>query len=387
MRIGRHRFPLLQSTVMLFCRESDDSFAFRKAAKYHARRVAASSRCTASWGIVAPAEVGGKRTVGTEPFRLSFTRGVAMPRFFGCAFPVIVFGFLSTAVASAAESPLWQIGTVDHDTREFALAPNRYAEYDADPVFVVGQSRPEADWPYVLPGPADTWAGGKRHTAVVLFGLKRLPDATAVLRVFLADSHDRSPPRLRLSLNGKTIVERDAPRGGPDDSITGKPERGIASVLEFNLPPAAFRQGTNTLTLENIRGSWILFDALSLEAPGAEVKPVTDVTLLCGAEQVPVLVERNGRLDTIVRLHVVSGTEPRNAEVRTSSETVWQGEITPGPSMIEVPVPTAETPRKVSLSLVVPSDAEKRTSSIELEVRPVRRWEVYLIPHSHVGIG
>ncbi|GAB6164409.1 glycoside hydrolase family 38 C-terminal domain-containing protein [Thermostilla marina] len=311
-----------------------------------------------------------------------------MWKFLGRAVPLIVFGFLTVAGSAIAdESALWEIGKVDRDTREFALAPNRYQQYGGDPVFIVGQSQPEADWPYVLPGPADTWAGGKQHVAVILFGLNKRPNATAVLRIFLADSHDRSPPRLRLSLNGKTIGETDAPRGGPDDSITGDPKRGVASVLEFSLPPEAFQAGTNTLALENVKGSWILFDALSLEAPGAESGPVTDVMILRGVEQLPVLVEQDGRLDTVVRLHVVSGAEATSAAVRIDDAVVWQGEIAPGSSAFEIPVPAVDTPRSVALSLVVPPDSARPAASVEVALRPVRRWEVYLIPHSHVDIG
>jgi len=66
---------------------------------------------------------------------------------------------------SAAESQLlWQIGKPDHANAEFALAPGGYAQFKNDAFFIVGQSDPKHDWPYVQPGPADTWAGSRPHT-------------------------------------------------------------------------------------------------------------------------------------------------------------------------------------------------------------------------------
>ena len=56
---------------------------------------------------------------------------------------------------------LWQIGSPDNDTREFALAPNHYDQFREDGFFVVGSSDPARDWPYVQPGPADGWAGAR----------------------------------------------------------------------------------------------------------------------------------------------------------------------------------------------------------------------------------
>ena len=72
---------------------------------------------------------------------------------------------------------LWEIGTADNDTSELALGPDGYGRYTKDPLFVVGTSDPKRDWPYVQPGPADTWAGGRQHDFVVVFSLGEVPDA------------------------------------------------------------------------------------------------------------------------------------------------------------------------------------------------------------------
>ena len=58
---------------------------------------------------------------------------------------------------------LFEIGKEDHSYLEFALAPDKYTEFLSSftgekGVYKVGYSKPEKDWPYVLPGPNDSWA-------------------------------------------------------------------------------------------------------------------------------------------------------------------------------------------------------------------------------------
>src|SRR6266487_1458618 len=78
---------------------------------------------------------------------------------------------LFTTIAANAEV-LWQIGKADHNDGEFALAPKGYNQFREDGFFVVGRSDPKRDWPYVHPGPHDSWAGGSQHTFSIVFGVK-----------------------------------------------------------------------------------------------------------------------------------------------------------------------------------------------------------------------
>lgn len=58
---------------------------------------------------------------------------------------------------------IWQIGQQDGTPSGFALAPDKYADFLnedfgwEDRFFLIGQSTPEKDFPYALPGPADGW--------------------------------------------------------------------------------------------------------------------------------------------------------------------------------------------------------------------------------------
>ena len=76
-----------------------------------------------------------------------------------------LLALLSLPLSAQAEITLWQIGRIDNDTAEFAMAPDKIKQYPLrfghDVFFVVAESDPKQDWPYIQPGPADSWAGSK----------------------------------------------------------------------------------------------------------------------------------------------------------------------------------------------------------------------------------
>ncbi len=60
---------------------------------------------------------------------------------------------------------IWQIGEADNSSVEFALAPNKYEQFIdkdfgwEDRYFLIETSKEKEDWPYIIPGPTDTWGG------------------------------------------------------------------------------------------------------------------------------------------------------------------------------------------------------------------------------------
>jgi alpha-mannosidase len=116
----------------------------------------------------------------------------------------------------SGEHALWKLGARDGASAEFALAPGGYASYRGDGFFVVGRSDPKRDWPYVQPGPDDGWAGSRSHTFSVVFGVKARPSGsgTCTLEIALVDTQSRTPPELKIELNGRELRHRLAPGGG-----------------------------------------------------------------------------------------------------------------------------------------------------------------------------
>ena len=200
-------------------------------------------------------------------------------RYFALALRIVVLpGFLSFALLAslAAEPPaFWQIGQRDTNNAEFALAPNDYRSFAADGFFIVGRSSAKNDWPYVQPGPEDIWAGGRAHTFAVVFGVKAAAaEGSCRLLLDLLAVQSLFPPTLRIDVNGRAFEQR-LPAAGGDDSIhgaiaNGRPHR---AVVEF--PAALLKAGNNRIELTSTAGSWLLYDAIALEAsPGVESAPV-----------------------------------------------------------------------------------------------------------------
>ena len=134
---------------------------------------------------------------------------------------------LATAATAAEQSPsvIWTVGQADRSASEFALAPDRFRDFLAndfgyeDKYFLVGHSVPAADFPYVLPGPADTWggtwptSGWRTHQVNILFGLKEIPyDGTCTLVVDLLDYAKNFLPLVKVSVNTQDAkFQLDAP--------------------------------------------------------------------------------------------------------------------------------------------------------------------------------
>lgn len=128
--------------------------------------------------------------------------------------------------------------------------------------------------PYILPGPADQWAGGKPHRVEVHFTAPRRPLFVAIR---IADAHELSP-LLVLSVNGQEAglirVKRQLRADGGDQ------ERAHPSSHRMAIPAAFMSAGGNqTLTIENRQGAWVLLaelqvlDATSTFSPAHYLAP------------------------------------------------------------------------------------------------------------------
>ncbi len=279
---------------------------------------------------------------------------------------------------------LWQVGQADNNNAEFALAPHRYAEFHDDGFFVVGQSDGQRDWPYVHPGPVDGWAGGRPHAFAVVFGLKAAPDAGQCrLRCDLVDTQRTAPPKLRISVNGHEFAQA-LPGGAGDASVLGQPSAGREHLFEVVFPASLLRAGMNELTITTCNGSWLLYDCLSLETPpGLETVPVLGTTVN-SVQSPPVLVERDGQLGQLVRLEIRHVGDPQPARVHVGSSATTDLELRAAHQTVEVFVPAVQQPTELEVGVEV---AGQPLATEKVTLRPVRKWVVYLLPHSHVDIG
>lgn len=296
----------------------------------------------------------------------------------------VLAGLLHASAADRAQ-PLWRLGQRDNANGEFALAPKGHQQFRFDGFFVVGQSDSFRDWPYVQPGPADDWAGGRRHTFGVVFGLKTRPAAGQCHLVLdLVDTHSAHPPRLAIEVNGHRF-EKNTPAGAGDASVLGDPSRGREAVVEIDFPSEALAVGNNEVSITTLSGSWMLYDSLELQCPpGAELGAVASGTTLVDAE-VPRVWLNDGRQAvqpvTVTLRHIGGAGE---AILRLDGSELKHFQLSNGVHTVELKAPAFEQSRPAKLELEV---AGRVVASRQLELGPPRIRNIWILPHSHVDIG
>ena len=192
---------------------------------------------------------------------------------------------------------IWQIGNEDRSAAEFALAPNHYAQFLEndfgweDRYYLVGKSNPAAHFPYVLPGPADRWggtsgtAGIRTHVLNILFRMKQVSDNGEMkLLINILDTHHTTPPYFKVTVNGRSW-KYILPKGGGEGSLSGDYGNCINHTIKIPLEKRLIKEGGNEISLTNLEGSWLIFDAIRLEGAGnAVVEHETGQAYLRGVE-------------------------------------------------------------------------------------------------------
>ncbi|MEI7909239.1 MAG: polysaccharide lyase family protein [Verrucomicrobiota bacterium] len=294
-------------------------------------------------------------------------------------------GLLLTVVPAAEARTLWQIGKTDHSNAEFALAPNGFSQFKQDAFFVIGESDPHHDWPYVHPGPGDSWAGARPHTFTILFGVQGVPAAGECKLCFdLLDTQHSSPPKLHIEVNG-TQFDQQMPAGAGDASVLGDPAKGKPYQFSVAFPADLLKPGNNQIDISNVAGSWVLYDSVSLVTQAAiTTAPVVNFADVRSVRSTPALVDKGGKLFQPVALSVVCLGTPQDAAVCVNGAETGRVKLAQGSQEFETLVPAVDKVTQATISLVTDG---KTLASRTLTLTPVRKWEVYVLMHSHTDIG
>jgi hypothetical protein len=301
----------------------------------------------------------------------------------------ISMGLLLTAFSAAAapdQHLLWQIGQPDHSGAEFALAPKGWDQFKNDAFFIVGKSDPRTDWPYVQPGVDDAWAGGHAHTFRILFGASQ-PGAAGdcKLEFDLVDTQNSSGPTLNITINGRNF-ERTLPTGAGDASINGDPAAGKPYHFDVEFPANLLRAGNNEVDIASTAGSWMLYDAVALETPSAVAAvPVTSDVQLQSVTAPQALETKDGKLVQPLDVLVLSTGVSGNTAVQLDGVEVARAALKEGIQHVEVPAPEVSAATESKLTFV--GEDGKILASLPVSRKPVRKWEVYILMHSHTDIG
>ncbi|RYE20341.1 MAG: hypothetical protein EOP51_18010, partial [Sphingobacteriales bacterium] len=214
---------------------------------------------------------------------------------------------LNVGSAVAQRKTVWQIGKADNKTDGMALAPSGYKDFLnkdfgwEDQFFIVGHSKAETDWSYVLPGPKDGWGGTgptsgiRTHHANILFGLQTLP-ATGDWKftVDLAGHHGDGPPLFKVTVNGKGFVKQ-LPKQKPNNAVEGDYAAAQEYKIEIPIPSGLLRKGGNEILLTTLDGSWMVFDQLKLEGPQSATLITNKNIFLRNVKAAEYEIEQNGK--------------------------------------------------------------------------------------------
>ncbi len=291
---------------------------------------------------------------------------------------------LPSQTALADTETVWTIGRSDNDNSEFALAPQDFAQYSEAPFFVIGTSATQHDWPYVLPGPGDAWAGNRQHTHSILFGLNSLPQADECRLVLdLIDTHQSAPSRLQVAVNGHTW-EKSLPHGAGDASIMGRPDQGREHVWTIPFPSEQLRSGLNEIHITTLSGSWVLFDSIALEAPvGAVLNEVNPGTAAIRVVVPPVWLRGDHEPQQPVEITLRHLGEAINATLHAAG-THMPVALQHGLQTVRLKLPASEVETEIDFSLQTESET-LATGAFTIGPPPLR--EIWILPHSHVDIG
>jgi len=213
--------------------------------------------------------------------------------------------WLWAGLASGAERLVWQIGEPDGSYMELAIARNHPAYRSRFarkvPVFEVGKSEAQRDWPFIHPGPADDWAGRRVHPFKIRFSLADEPRGVFTLRVEFADVQSQAPPVYAVTVGGRTGHYRLRPGGG--DSSLVNPKAGKPQKIELSVPANLLRKGANELVLACTEGSWVQYDAVTLLNDPAGPMPKPDIQSVA-VRPTPFYIRRNGKVRRAVEVTV-----------------------------------------------------------------------------------
>lgn len=305
---------------------------------------------------------------------------------------IIIFLFSCIYVIStlSQNNTVWQIGHQDQSATEFALSPYGYRNFSEKfgpkpVIFEIGKNKERTDFPFILPGSADSWAGNRGRQIVIRFGISDQPViGPAQLEINYVNTHGGSPV-LEIAVNSFTSKVK-APGGDTDyfEAGHGKYREGLKSVIE--IPENVLHNGNNLVSIKSVEGSWVIFDNIALKAsqPLKLGKTVSEINIL-NAESLPALVYGdNKERRQPVTIQVANWGKPQTATLCIDGNRYKQVVLDSGFQTIETSVPETSIEKEVILNLF---SGSKLLGECKVKNYPVKDWTIYLVQHTHTDIG
>lgn len=266
---------------------------------------------------------------------------------------LLVFLLSLMGASSYAQSKIiWEIGAADNQSTGMALAPSeykRFLEHDfgwEDRYYLVGYSKPHKDWPYVLPGPKDSWGGTaptsgiRSHLLNILFCIEKLPpQGQWKLVVDILGYNVENPPLFKVVVNGKSSVFQ-LPKDVPGSVLMGSLSNTKEHIVEIPVEQGLLHAGGNEIQLTSLDGSWLVFDQVRLEGPENATLRNPAGVFIRDAKPANYEVAQDGKRYQPLLVDVEHLTGKPRLGVVLDGNLVFEETIDTGRYQFEVPMPT-----------------------------------------------
>ena len=268
------------------------------------------------------------------------------------------------AMCATAAKVVWQIGVADNSGTELALGPSEYKKFLAhdfgyeDRYFLVGTSVDKNDFPYVLPGPDDTWggtwstSGWRTHDANILFGIKKLPKHGKWKLV--VDLVDANPSRSVVKVMVNSAEKKFEIKGHSKGVLEGNLQDAKEQILEFPISANDLKKGGNMVTVSVLEGGWIVFDQIRLEgADELVLEKNNEYAFLRNVAPAEYEMEMDGAKiqPLLVDVEHLSGNP--KLSVKLDGIDVFSAQLDTARYVFEVPMPAVKKSRKSEYQVFV----------------------------------
>ena len=274
---------------------------------------------------------------------------------------VFVFAFVSCDVQTKT---VWSIGTKNNSTSNLALGPSGYQKFlekdfgYEDRYYLIGKSIPEQDFPYAIPGPDDTWGGAgeysgwRTHEVNILFDIKDMQANTQF--DFVIDLFDSSPERSLLKVTINDLQnEKFELKGQYEESLTGDIKGQKGQTIHIPIKNNILRKGGNKITLTVLEGSWILFDAVRLDASRPVVLERPDKVFIRDIQACNYEILNDGKRFQPLLVDVEHLEGQPQLTVELDGKTIFKSRLDTARYQFEAPMPAVSSAKKSAYNILI----------------------------------
>jgi predicted alpha-1,2-mannosidase len=264
---------------------------------------------------------------------------------------LLIVALTLSGIITNAQKTIFKIGEADNQSTGLALAPGDYKQFLAndfgweDQYFLVGHSKPEKNFPYVLPGPKDGWggtaptAGIRSHLSTILFDLTNVAStSTFKLVIDLVGYNGEKPPLFKVNINSKGEVMQ-LPKGDKSDVVSGNLAAAKEYIIQIPIAKGLLHNGGNEIQLTSLDGSWLVFDQVRLEGPSTVTLKIPKTSYVREATTAKYEILQGDKRVQPLLIDVETLSGKPNLTVRLDGKTILQEKLETGRYQFEAPMP------------------------------------------------